>query len=203
MILFPFILTALYFFSGCTARDFDAMLNPDATPQMKSSDEREPMETNDYYDKFYKVLSHRAGVREGTNPIKALDSLPKEANGAVNWTVAVVEGYINPRGSLNQNIQDEPPLNLNIFLEAKTSLMANVLFPHSIHTYWLSCKNCHPKIFIPEAGANPITMTEIWKGEWCGRCHGKVAFSPFMPRENCVRCHTVLKGQSLEFEKYK
>ncbi|MBI5344853.1 MAG: cytochrome c3 family protein [Deltaproteobacteria bacterium] len=150
---------------------------------------------SDYYEGFYKEVTKRVGSRKGVSQVLALDALPKDPAGNVNWTAAVVNGYINPRASLDPGVEDDPPLNLNIFIEAKVPLMANVIFPHSIHTYWLSCNNCHPKIFLPEAGANPISMDEIFKGEWCGRCHNKVAFA-FWPRENCVRCHIVLKGHS-------
>ncbi len=163
-----------------------------------------PVDSSEYYGKFFDLVKNRArSPVEGTNPIEALDRLPLDGiQGRVNWTAAVFQGLIAPKGSLDPDIEDQPPLDLNIFIEAKTPLMANVIFPHSIHTYWLSCGNCHPKIFLPEAGANPISMKEIWKGKWCGRCHGKVAFSPFMPRGNCTRCHMILKGQSLEVEKF-
>lgn len=173
-------------------------------PERASSKQQivESVDVQDYYDKFFQETTRRTREQTGVTPIKALDALPKDPEGRVNWTAAVVQGMINPRGSLDPNVEEEPPLKLNIFIEAKVPLMANVIFPHSIHTYWLSCKNCHPKIFLPEAGANAISMEEIFKGEWCGRCHGKVAFN-FWPRENCLRCHMILKGFSLEKEKWR
>lgn len=191
------LLFLLLLLGGC-GESFDQIINADLPPK-KTDDFGQ---ADDYYEKFYKEMSNRAVLRKGTTEIRALDSLPKDTAGNVNWTAAVVSGYINPKGSLEAGVEEEPPLHLNIFIEAKVPLMANVMFPHSIHTYWLSCNNCHPKIFIPEAGANPITMDEIFKGQWCGRCHGKVAFT-FWPRENCVRCHIILKGQSLEKERWK
>lgn len=183
--------------SGC-GEDINRLINADIPPPKVDNFGQ----ADDYYEKFYKEVSKRASIRKGTSEIKALESLPKDTDGKVNWTAAVVNGYINPKGSLDPEAVDEAPLHLNVFIEAKVPLMANVMFPHSIHTYWLSCNNCHPKIFIPEAGANPITMDEIFNGQWCGRCHGKVAFT-FWPRENCIRCHIVLKGQSLERERWK
>ncbi|MBI5561659.1 MAG: cytochrome c3 family protein [Deltaproteobacteria bacterium] len=163
---------------------------------------RDRQETSDYYNAFYKQVLQKATVKGGTDKVIALDGFPKDANGLPNWTVAVVTGLINPRGTLDPDAEEEPMLDLNVFIEAKVPLMAKVLFPHSIHTYWLSCKVCHPKIFIPEAGANDISMEEIFKGQWCGRCHGKVAFT-FWPRGNCTRCHSVLKGTSLEKERWR
>ena len=207
------IFAALLLISGCGIRvDLSDNLSkklsgerPLANTRQEAGERAEiaPVDASEYYQKYFDLSKNRSHIAPGTNPIEALDMLPLDGVlGRVNWTAAVLQGLIAPRGSLDPDIEDQPPLNLNIFIEAKTPLMANVIFPHSIHTYWLSCGNCHPKIFLPEAGANPISMKEIWKGKWCGRCHGKVAFSPFMPRGNCTRCHMILKGQSLEVEKF-
>ena len=163
-----------------------------------------PITASEYYGKFFDAVKNRSRLNIGTNLIEALDALPVDGTtGHVNWTAAVTQGLIAPRAAIDPKIEDQPPLDLNIFIEAKVPLMANVIFPHSIHTYWLSCGNCHPKIFLPEAGANPISMEEIWEGKWCGRCHGKIAFSPFMPRGNCTRCHMLQKRKSLQNETFK
>ena len=37
------------------------------------------------------------------------------------------------------------------------------------------------------AGADPITMKGIKSGEFCGRCHGPVAFGT--TGDDCDRCH--------------
>jgi len=158
-------------------------------------------EEEDLYEKFYKIVIETGQVRDVSGGPPALRHLPRDAFGEVNWTTAVMEGYLAPKGSLDPHAEEEKPLNLNIFIEAKVPLMANVVFPHSIHTYWLNCNNCHPKIFIPEAGANPITMDEIFEGKWCGRCHGKVAFK-FWPEANCRRCHMVPKKMSGQKENF-
>jgi c(7)-type cytochrome triheme protein len=52
------------------------------------------------------------------------------------------------------------------------------------------CKNCHPKIFLPQKGGNPVTMSGVMQGKYCGVCHGKVAFPP---SKNCGRCHSVAR----------
>jgi c(7)-type cytochrome triheme protein len=64
-----------------------------------------------------------------------------------------------------------------------------VVFPHAPHTFWLRCESCHPGIFQMRAGSTPITMGKIFEGEYCGRCHGKVAFPPQM---GCPRCYAKL-----------
>jgi c(7)-type cytochrome triheme protein len=193
------LIFALFMTTGCNMREeIDLIIDPSTKNTLTDKEE-----IQDYYDKLYMETTRRVRAEStGISDIKALDPLPKDPQGNVNWTAAVVQGLINPKPSLDPNVVDDPPLKLNIFIEAKVPLMANVIFPHSIHTYWLSCKNCHPKIFLPEAGANPISMDEIFKGEWCGRCHGKVAFN-FWPRENCLRCHMVLKGQSMQQERWR
>ncbi len=201
------VFATLLLISGCgvtsdLSEKLDVLAKPRDTRMISKKKQATPAEATDYYEKFFIMVTEKAHFAEGENPIAALDALPVDAFGRVNWTAAVIQGLIDPRGSLDPKVKDQPPFNLNIFIEAKTPLMANVLFPHSIHTYWLKCSNCHPKIFLPEAGANPIKMTEIWQGKWCGRCHGKIAFSPRMPRGNCTRCHVVLKGRSLEREKF-
>jgi c(7)-type cytochrome triheme protein len=50
----------------------------------------------------------------------------------------------------------------------------------------LDCTSCHPDIFVPQKGANQISMAQIMAGQKCGVCHGSVAF----PIEECRRCHT-------------
>jgi c(7)-type cytochrome triheme protein len=64
-----------------------------------------------------------------------------------------------------------------------------VVFPHAPHTFWLRCESCHPGICQMRAGSTPITMGKIFEGEYCGRCHGKVAFPP---QTGCLRCYVKL-----------
>jgi c(7)-type cytochrome triheme protein len=49
----------------------------------------------------------------------------------------------------------------------------------------MNCETCHDSIFIAEVDANPINMRKILQGEYCGICHGAVAF----PLTECDRCH--------------
>ena len=64
-----------------------------------------------------------------------------------------------------------------------------VVFDHEPHTAILTCASCHPGIFEMRGGAAPITMAAIMAGEYCGRCHGKVAFGV---STGCGRCHGAL-----------
>mgnify|MGYP001607278393 CR=1 FL=1 len=113
--------------------------------------------------------------------------LPKDRYGLIDWARAVKENTIEPRFTIDDDdVQEKPPLDVNVLIEAKSDYFNNVLFPHYIHTWWLKCEVCHPKIFVPQKGGNRMFMTEIAQGQWCGRCHGKVSF----PLTDCKRCHT-------------
>jgi len=103
----------------------------------------------------------------------------------VDWMKALTEGAIEPR--YHRDDVDARPIvmDLNIVREVKGS-MPDVVYPHKQHTEWLDCSNCHPAIFIPQKGANQISMAAILMGEKCGVCHGKVAF----PVSECRRCHS-------------
>lgn len=126
------------------------------------------------------------GLKWLQNPASALSRLPADSAGnKVDWMRAFEGGYINPRSGLNNKTPPEL-LDTNILLN-KTGSLPLVLFPHKQHTIWLDCSNCHDKIFEEEAGATPITMQKILEGEYCGVCHGAVAF----PLTECSRCHSV------------
>ena len=112
--------------------------------------------------------------------------LPKDRYGLVDWAKAVKDNAIAPKFSIDPADQEMPPLDVNVVVETKSDFINNVVFPHYIHTWWLKCEVCHPKIFVPAKGQNNMTMVEIVAGKFCGRCHGKVAF----PLTDCKRCHT-------------
>jgi c(7)-type cytochrome triheme protein len=125
-------------------------------------------------------------------PREAFETLPDSKSGNyVQWNAAMDEGLIEPRNSLTQVSTPPIVLDLNIVREVKGS-MPDVVYPHKQHTQWLDCSNCHPAIFIPQKGANQISMASILLGEKCGVCHGKVAF----PVSECRRCHSRPKEQT-------
>jgi c(7)-type cytochrome triheme protein len=72
-------------------------------------------------------------------------------------------------------------------LEAEKAQMPPVVFPHWFHRIRFKCKVCHDDIFAMRAGADHVTMIEIIKGNYCGRCHnGRIAWAPLY----CDRCHS-------------
>ena len=122
-------------------------------------------------------------------PQTAYAGLPKSmAGNRVNWVQAIDQKKINPRWDRNDPKAEPIVMDLNIVREVKGS-MPDVVYPHKQHTEWLDCSNCHPAIFVPQKGANAISMASILLGEKCGVCHGKVAF----PVSECRLCHSKKK----------
>ena len=119
-------------------------------------------------------------------PSDAFASLPKAKCGnGVNWVKALDDGKIKPRYDIHDAEVKPFVMDLNIVREVKGS-MPNVVFPHKQHTELLDCTSCHPDIFIPEKGANKLSMSASLMGQQCGICHGKVAY----PMSRCSFCHS-------------
>lgn len=129
------------------------------------------------------------GAKTLQPPKVSFGSLPSGNSGNyVDWVKALEDGKIVPRYDRTDPNAEPVVMDLNIVREVKGS-MPNVVYPHKQHTEWLDCSNCHPAIFIPQKGANNISMASILMGEKCGVCHGKVAF----PVAECRRCHSQSK----------
>jgi c(7)-type cytochrome triheme protein len=119
-------------------------------------------------------------------PALALGPLPRSiAGNHVDWVKALDGKAIAPRWDRQDAAAAAIVMDLNIVREVKGS-MPDVVYPHKQHTEWLDCSNCHPAIFVPQKGANQISMASILLGRQCGVCHGKVAF----PVSECRLCHS-------------
>lgn len=125
-------------------------------------------------------------------PAEALSGLaPDTAGNQVRWVKALADGQITPRSALFkttkvQTYDKDVLLNLN-------GGMPVVRFPHSVHTPWLDCTNCHDHLFKKERRTSQISMFLILQGEQCGVCHGAVAF----PLTECNRCHNTKREDAL------
>ena len=104
----------------------------------------------------------------------------------VNWMDVLRANLISPRADLTGKAS-MLVMNMDIIMK-NTKEMPYVKFPHKSHTMWLACSNCHEQIFLRKAGANKIDMAKIFRGQYCGVCHGKVAFGMFF---SCETCHSV------------
>ncbi len=136
-------------------------------------------------------------AKANRDPEVVLKDWPRAAGGEIDWVKAL--GLKEPKDKLYSPLHrpsldpklppDSPPFPFDIEIPA-VGAMPNVIFPHFPHTALLDCANCHPGIFIMKKGSNPISMVKIVNGQFCGRCHGRVAF----PISNCTRCHVKPKG---------
>ena len=120
------------------------------------------------------------------SPAESMSDFPRDSAGIIDWVKALDEGLVTPRKGLLGEEQMFP-VDFDVIFR-NTGSMPYVKFPHRAHTIWLTCSNCHSKIFIPQRGGNPVTMSAIIEGKYCGVCHGKVAFPP---TKNCGRCHSI------------
>lgn len=125
-------------------------------------------------------------------PLASFDPLPRSnAGNRVDWVKSLEQGKIAPRWERDKPEAAATVMDLNIVREVKGS-MPDVVYPHKQHTEWLDCANCHPGIFVPQKGANQMSMAAILLGKGCGTCHGKVAF----PVSECRLCHSRKKDDS-------
>jgi c(7)-type cytochrome triheme protein len=113
--------------------------------------------------------------------------LPKDDLDEADWAAALRQEVIAPRKSIpGTRPAQRIVFGFDFFLPGPDPSF-DAYFPHSVHTEWLGCESCHPKIF-PRRGTE-ITMDEVFAGEYCGVCHGVVAFN----QDNCTRCHTAME----------
>ena len=134
------------------------------------------------------AFEEEAGERPAIESVETWDQaaemLPKDDFNEPDWVAALEQKVVKPRRSLGPARGPAPMVfGFDFYLQGPDPAM-DAFFPHSVHTEWLGCDSCHPKIF-PVRGTE-MTMDEIFAGEYCGRCHGVVAFA----LDNCVRCHT-------------
>lgn len=115
----------------------------------------------------------------------ALHGFPADALGNVDWAESRRRHLITPRASIDGDARMRP--RDDDIVMRNTREMPWVRFPHREHTAWLDCSNCHPRPFVDRAGANRVSMDSIMRGEHCGLCHDRVAFSIF----TCERCHSI------------
>ena len=126
-------------------------------------------------------------------------TLPRDEENKVDWERATSEGFIEPAASIDGSSGEEFIMDLKVVIKFNDMLIKDVVFSHAVHTYWLNCNSCHPRIFEPQVAANRMTMKEIREGKYCGLCHGMVAFPTDVAdvpnfRVNCLRCHRALRG---------
>ena len=113
---------------------------------------------------------------------------PERFGNGIDWLKAeeqnlvTLKDYIEGVSIKRAKIQEPKEFDLS----AKEPNMPDIIFSHQKHTVWNGCELCHPEIFGVKKGSAPYSMQEIFAGQYCGVCHGIVAF----PNIDCQRCHT-------------
>jgi c(7)-type cytochrome triheme protein len=135
---------------------------------------------------------HSGNIANGREKFSTLSGLPKAVNGnGIDWVKAVREKVIKPENYVLEKLE---PLRFDreVVIESPWAGIAPAVFPHDEHGRWLYCSNCHPEIFqIREYATENLAMESILDYEFCGVCHGRVAFPP---NDNCKRCHPKMKN---------
>lgn len=124
------------------------------------------------------------------SPKTATGHLPQRVDGRPDWVQALDQGLIAPRSTKSgepRPADDAIPMPTAGIVFTNTQFMPYVVFPHRQHAEWLTCMNCHESLFELKATGRGKGMTAIFRGEHCGFCHGRVAFSP---EGSCYRCHS-------------
>lgn len=120
-------------------------------------------------------------------------AIPVDKFGFIDWLELKRKNVFKPISSLNKDFNEEIRDN-RILFKVRSDFVNNVLFDHKVHSTWIKCSVCHPKIFNEELNANDIQMREMQEGKFCGHCHSHVSF----PMANCLRCHTQPRGKEIE-----
>ena len=151
-----------------------------AAPDEEVHPARRAIELNPIYDGSNPEFFRLQHMSEATRDMR------RDAVGFPDWMAALRSGAISPRAGLS-GTEKMNILDLDVIMK-NTKEMPYVRFPHESHTLWLDCSNCHPVPFLPKAGANAVSMSLIFSGNYCGMCHDRVAFITFFA---CNRCHSV------------
>ncbi len=113
---------------------------------------------------------------------EAKSMLPQDYKRKTDWSAALNQGLIRPRTGVDASAHEAAAFKYDFFIPAEKP-KNEAYFPHSAHTVWLGCKNCHASLY--RYKRNPSSMKQMKKGASCGACHGGVAFS----LKQCKRCH--------------
>jgi c(7)-type cytochrome triheme protein len=134
---------------------------------------------------------HNGEIGYGSRRFYDMWRFPKTRYGnQVDWCLALEEKWIEPVRFLSVPPMSDEVNEKKVELEATWTGVSQSVFPHKKHTNWLDCNDCHPEVFRIRQKATGIQMAQVLKGDFCGQCHGSVAF----PLTDCVRCHPGMKS---------
>ena len=136
---------------------------------------------------FLSADTVRPPIEDVLDPDSVVRLLPRDHAGNIDWVAALRSGLIAPRATISG--VDLPPdvprfaFGFDFFMPGPNPTF-DAFFPHSAHTEWVDCAQCHARIF--RYRDTEIRMADVMQGKFCGECHGKVAFPPATA---CERCH--------------
>lgn len=132
----------------------------------------------------------RPPIEYTLDPDSARTYLPRDHAGNIDWVAALRTGVIRPKNRIpgDQRFDDVQDFRFGFdFFFPGPAPMFDAYFPHSVHTEWVACQQCHPRIF--KYRDTDIKMADVLSGKYCGECHGRVSFPPATA---CERCHQEL-----------
>jgi c(7)-type cytochrome triheme protein len=113
--------------------------------------------------------------------------LPKGVYG-VNWEAAEKSGaiklvdFVEGISVKKAHMQSRK----DFLIDSPIPWVEPIEFSHEKHSIWNGCELCHPEIFpTAQKGTIRFSMFSNIEGQYCGACHGKVAF----PLNHCQGCH--------------
>jgi c(7)-type cytochrome triheme protein len=177
----------LILFAACSDKTLNLFFDiPVPTPEELAAEAREEAEAE---ARAAAEAAAAAGivpaVEEDLTWQKAEELLPKDEMEEIDWMAALRQEIIRPRSTIDGRGPEPFVFKFDFYLPGPDP-MFDAYFPHSSHTQWLGCESCHPAIF-PKRGTE-MTMDQIMAGEFCGVCHGRIAFA----LDSCARCHTAM-----------
>ncbi len=106
---------------------------------------------------------------------------------SVDWEKTEERGLIKMIDHIDGVSYKRAPLPIRKDFEMKPdrAIIRDILFSHKKHVVWNGCEVCHPDMFGVKKGVTQYDMDDIFDGQYCGVCHGKVAFILM----ECSRCH--------------
>jgi c(7)-type cytochrome triheme protein len=132
---------------------------------------------------------HSGDIKYGSPDFDRLRRFPRSGFGnRVDWSSALQARLIRPKDFLTTQ-RGSMSFDRKLDLEAEWSGIPPAIFPHRAHVAWLDCANCHPDLFnIEKKTTKHFSMTLSLESDFCGVCHGTVAF----PLQDCRRCHPTM-----------
>ncbi|MDH3426935.1 MAG: hypothetical protein OEM23_00740, partial [Gemmatimonadota bacterium] len=132
----------------------------------------------------------RPPIEDVLDPDSVIQLLPRDQAGNIDWVAALRSGVIAPRPTVSGiDLPPEVPrfaFGFDFYFPGPNPTF-DAFFPHSAHTEWVDCAQCHARIF--RYRGTEIKMADVLQGRYCGECHGKVSFPPVTA---CERCHQEL-----------